>query len=196
MEKPAPTDHDVHELIRNRWSPRAFSQKAVTEEAIRSLFEAARWAPSSFNEQPWRFLVARAQDPQKYERMLSCLVEKNQQWAKLAPVLAISVARTLFARNDKPNRHALYDVGQATAQLALQAMALGLYVHQMAGFSSERTRELYAIPDDCEPVAALAIGYPGDLSVLPKDFLESERRERSRRGQDEIVFDDAWKNPL
>ncbi len=168
----------------------------VPEEALRSLFEAARWAPSCFNEQPWRFLVARRTDPEAHEKLLSCLSEGNQRWAKQAPVLALSVARTTFTRNGKPNRHAFHDVGLAVAQLTLQATTTGLVVHQMAGFDPERARRLHAIPEGFEPVAVLAIGYPGEPDDLPEDLRERERAARSRRPQREFVFTGSWGAPL
>jgi nitroreductase len=196
MKKTAPTDHEVHDLIRDRWSPRAFSSKPVGDRELRSMLESARWAPSCFNEQPWRFLVARQEDEAEFGRLLSCLTEKNQRWAKNAPLLMLSVASKQFERSGKPNRHALHDVGLAAAQLTLQATALGLRVHQMAGFSQERARELYAIPEDFEPVAAIAIGYPGDPKDLSEDLRERELSGRSRHPQDEFVFAGTWGKPL
>jgi nitroreductase len=196
MKKPAPTDHEIHELIRERWSPRAFSSKALDERDLRSLLEAARWAASCFNEQPWRLIVARRDNEAEFNRLLSCLNEKNQRWAQSAAVLMISVASKTFAHSGKPNRHALHDVGLAAAQLTLQATAIGVGVHQMAGFSVERARELYAIPEDFEPVAAIAIGHPGNLDDLPEDLRKRERASRARRSQAEFVFTEAWGKPL
>lgn len=196
MEKPAPTHHDVHELIRTRWSPRAFSGEPVSDAALRSVLEASRWAPSCFNEQPWRFIVARREDHAEFDRLLSCLSESNQRWAKNAAVLMISVAAKTFARNGKPNRHALHDVGLAAAQLTLQATALGLAVHQMAGFSTERARELFAIPELFEPVAAIALGYSGSPDALPDDLRERELAGRSRKPQRDFVFSGNWEAPL
>jgi nitroreductase len=195
MTKAAPTEHDVHPLIRDRWSPRAFSGKPIEDAKLRSLLEAARWAASCFNEQPWRFIVAKREDGAAFEKLLSCLGEKNQTWAKHAGVLMISVARNTFTRNDKPNRHARHDVGLAVSQLTLQATALGLGVHQMAGFSSDRARELYAIPEGYDPVAAIAIGEVADPSTLPDDLEKRERAERSRRPQSELVFAGTWGEP-
>ncbi len=134
MEKPAATEFPVHDLIRNRWSPRAFSDKPVPLDVLRSLFEAARWAASSSNEQPWAFLVATKDDPENSAKMLSVLVEFNAGWAKHAPVLALAVAELAFHHNGNPNRNAFYDVGAASAQLTLEANSRGLFVHQMAGY--------------------------------------------------------------
>jgi len=191
MHKPAPTDYPVHKLIRERWSPRAFANTSVPQNVLRSLFEAARWAPSSNNEQPWHYLVATKDEPEEFGKLLACLVEKNQSWAKHAPVLMLSVATTTFVRNGKPNRHALYDTGQAAACLTVQATALGLFVHQMAGFSVEKARETYHIPENAEPVAAMAIGYLGDANSLASDLRERELALTPRKPIGEFVFSGA-----
>jgi len=196
MNKPAPVDHDIHPLLRERWSPRAFSDKPINDETLRSLFEAARWAPSCFNEQPWRFLVARREAEQEFQLMLSCLNETNQLWAAHGRLLVVTVAATNFARNGSPNRHAWHDVGLAVAQLTLQATAHGLAVHQMAGFSSERARELYGVPDGFDPVSALVIGYPGDPDTLQGPLKERELSARVRKDQSESVFAKAWGRAL
>jgi len=196
VKKPAATDHEVHELIRDRWSPRAFSSEPVSDADLHSMLEAARWAASCFNEQPWRFLVARRDDEAEFARLLSCLVASNRSWAKGASALLLTVASTKLAHNDQPNRHALHDVGLATAQLSLQATALGLVVHPMAGFSAERARELYAIPEDFECVAAIALGHPADLSELSEDVRMREMAERLRRPQAEFAFTGTWGAPL
>lgn len=196
MEKPAPTEHEVYELIRRRWSPRAFSRAPIADATLRSLFEAARWAASCFNEQPWRFIVARREDDAAFARLASCLTESNQRWAESAAVLMLSLASRTFARNGEPNRHALHDVGLAAAQLTLQATALGLAVHQMAGFSSQRARELLAVPEAFEPVAMIAVGYPGDPDQLPEDLRQRELGGRLRRPQAEFVFSGTWGTPL
>jgi hypothetical protein len=133
MQKPAPAQHQVHELIQHRWSPRAFSDQPVPAGVLRSLFEAARWAPSSSNEQPWAFLVTTTGDKENHAKMLSTLVEFNQGWAKHAPVLAIAVSELAFAQTGKPNRNAFYDTGAAMANLSAEATSRGLFVHQMAG---------------------------------------------------------------
>jgi nitroreductase len=196
MDKLAPVDHRIELLIRKRWSPRAFSDRALDMATLRSLLEAARWAASCRNEQPWRFIVAQRQEAREFVRLLSCLDDKNQQWAKRAAVLMLSVAHSAFTHNGKPNRHALHDVGLAVAQLTLQATALGLVVHQMAGFSVQRARETYSILPDFEPAAVIAIGYPGDPNGLPVDLRERENADRSRRPQAEFVFAKTWGQPL
>jgi nitroreductase len=192
MQKPAVTDWPVHELIKNRWSPRAFADTSVAPEALRSAFEAARWAPSSNNEQPWAFLVATKDDPPNFAKMLAILVEFNASWAKQAPVLALSVAHMKTQRDGKPNRVALHDVGSATSQLTFEANGRGLLVHQMAGFDAQKAREAFAIPADWEPVAAMAIGYPGDPESLPETLRERELAPRLRKPLNEFVMTGTW----
>ena len=174
MEKPAETQYPIHDLLRRRWSPRAFSDRRVDPAIMRSLLEAARWAPSSYNEQPWSFIVATKDDTAEFSRLLSCLVEGNIQWAQHAPVLMVSVARLTFEDDGKPNRHAFHDVGLAVANLIVQATALGLVVHQMAGIFPDKIRELYGIPEGYEAVAGIALGYPGDPQSLPEELRKRE----------------------
>jgi len=192
MQKAAVTDHPVHELIRNRWSPRAFSDKPVEPAVLGSLFEAARWAASSFNDQPWAYLVATKEDPESFRKMLGVLVEFNQDWAKNAPVLAISVARRNFAHNGTPNRNALYDTGAATALLSVEATARGLAVHQMAGFDAEKARQTFAIPEEWEPIAAIALGYRGTPDSLSPKLKERELAPRTRKPIREFVMTGSW----
>jgi nitroreductase len=192
MEKPASTDHPIHRLLQNRWSPRAFSEKTVDADLIRSLLEAARWAPSSFNEQPWYFIVATIDEPTEHNRLLACLAEANRQWARKIPVLMLSVAKLSFERNGNPNRHALHDVGMALENLAIQATAMHLHVHPMAGFDVEKARETYRIPAGYDPVTAIAIGYTGDSLSLPDDLRVKELAPRERRPLDTFVFSGAW----
>jgi nitroreductase len=191
MQKPASTEAPIHELIRARWSPRAFSEKSVPAEILRSLFEAARWAPSSNNEQPWAYLVATKEDPENFAEMLGVLVEFNADWAKQAPVLALSLAH-LKTRDGKPNRVALHDVGSASGQLTFEANSRGLFVHQMAGFHGEKARETFGIPADWEPVAAMAIGYPGNPDSLPQKLRERELAPRTRKPLKEFVMTGTW----
>jgi nitroreductase len=192
MEKLAVTDYPIEDILRRRWSPRAFSDRMVEREKLRNLFEAARWAASSFNEQPWYFIVATKQNIEQYTILLDCLVEKNQQWARLAPVLMVSVAKLSFVKTGKPNRHAFHDVGLAMGNLIVQATAMDLFVHQMAGIVSEKVREAYGIPDNYEPVAGVALGYPADVDVLPEPFREQELAPRKRKPIESFVFQRAW----
>ena len=195
VQKPAPTDVSLHELIRHRWSPRAFADTNVDPEVLLSLFEAARWAPSSNNEQPWAYLVATKDDPENFAKMLSTLVEFNQGWAKNAPVLAMSVAHLKFARDGKPNAVAQHDVGSATSQLTLEANSRGVLVHQMAGFDADKARQVFRIPDDWQPMAAIAIGYPGDPASLPQPLRDRELGPRSRKPLTELVMSGTWGRP-
>jgi nitroreductase len=192
VEKPAETTNPVHDLIKRRWSPRSFADKAVESAVLRSLLEAARWAPSSNNEQPWFYIVATKEEPAEFERLLNCLVESNQTWARHAPVLMLSVARLVFNKNGQLNRHALHDVGQAAAHLALEATARGLGVHQMAGILPEKARELFAIPAGFEVVAGMAVGYPGDPEALPEKLKEREVAPRFRKPLVSFVFAGKW----
>lgn len=192
LQKPADTSAPVHELIRHRWSPRAFDSRPVESEKLRSLFEAARWAASSYNAQPWFFIVGMKDDPANYQKILDSFVEFNQGWAKGAPVIALSVARMKFEHNGTPNNHAFHDVGQAAANLALQATALGLQVHQMAGILRDKAREIFTIPEGYEAVAGFAIGYPGNSAVLPDKLREQEEAPRSRKPLDSFVFTGKW----
>ena len=192
MDKLAPVDHPIEEILRRRWSPRAFADRIVEREKLQSLFEAARWAASSFNEQPWSFIVATKEKPDEFAALLGCLAEKNQQWAQLAPVLMVSVAKLNFEKTGKPNRHAFHDVGMAISNLIVQATTFGLYVHQMAGFSVDKVRETYGVPEGFEPVAAIAVGYPDDPNVLPEPFRQQETGPRQRKPIDSFVFEAKW----
>jgi nitroreductase len=192
MQKPAPTEVPVHDLIRNRWSPRAFADKPIPPEVLRSLFEAARWAPSSNNEQPWAYIVATRDDKENFEKMLSVLVEFNAIWAKSAPVLALAIAELAFAKNNAPNRNAQYDTGAATALLSVEATARGLAVHQMAGFDPQKGRQVFEIPAGWEPIAAIAIGYPGDPESLPQPLRDRELAPRIRKPLSEFVMTGRW----
>lgn len=184
----ATTAFPIEPLLAQRWSPRAFAARPVTRATLGSLFEAARWAPSCYNEQPWRFVFAQKADEEAFARLGSCLVDANR-WALAAPVLMLSVAKTTFTRNDKPNRHAWHDVGLAAENLVVQAQALGLAVHQMAGFDVAKAREVLAIPSGFEPVAMVALGYPGDPDQLSDELRQREQAPRTRNALDEMAFE-------
>ena len=192
MEKPAETKYPIEEILKRRWSPRAFSDRPVEPEKLQSLFEAARWAPSCFNEQPWAFIVATKSQPQEHANLLACLVEGNQKWAIDAPVLMVSVAKLNFDKTGKPNRHAFHDVGLAMGNMLVQATALGLFVHQMGGFSPEKVRAIYGVPEGFEPVAAIAIGYGLAADELPEAFREFALGARSRKPVSDFVFEGHW----
>lgn len=192
MDRTAPTDHPVHDLITRRHSPRAFTEQAVTPAQLLSLLEAARWAASCSNEQPWRYIVAQRSERDAFDRLLGCLIEFNRTWCQNAQVLMLSVAATGFARNGTSNAHAWHDVGQASATMAIQAEAMGLQIHQMAGFDPDKARQAFAIPAAFEPVAAIAIGYPGDPDSLPAPLAERERAPRQRRSVAEFIHGGTW----
>lgn len=186
----APTDVAIEPLIAARWSPRAIAERPVAPEKLKVLFEAARWAPSSFNEQPWRFLVATTREPDWLARLRGYLMSGNA-WATRAPVLVVSAYRTHFTRNDEPNRVAFRDLGAAEENLVLQAYAGGLVAHQMAGFESERLRD-ELLPDGFEVGSMTALGYPGDIDDLDEKLRERELRPRQRKPLDELVFGEEW----
>jgi len=190
--KKASPDHPIHELFVNRWSPYAFSDQPVPGEDLRALFEAARWSASNFNEQPWRYIVATRKDPEEFERLLSCLDELNQPWAKTAPVLALGCAALKFARNGQPNTTAEHDLGAASTYLSMEATNRGLSVHQMAGILPDQAREVYRIPDGFRPLTALAIGYVGNPNTLPEKYKEVDLRPRQRKSLSEFVFGGQW----
>lgn len=177
--------------IAKRWSPRAFTEREPSQDELASVFEAARWAPSCFNDQPWSYIVARRSDGEAYEHALAGLVESNRKWAVNAPVLGFSLARPTFAQNGKPNRHAWHDVGAASAMLSIQAASIGMMVHQMAGILPDVVRERFGLGDELEVVAGLAIGWPGDPESLPEPYRSRELAERTRKGLDEVLISAA-----
>lgn len=195
MTKKAKPDHPILDVIANRWSPYGFDQKPVPAEDMRSVFEAARWAASSFNEQPWRYIVASRDDTEEFERLLSCLVETNQAWASSVQVLALGVAKLEFTHNGKTNAAAIHDLGQASASLSLEATSRGLSVHQMGGILPDRARELYGVPEGYQVVTALAFGYAADPDSLPEGIKKRDTTPRDRKPLNEIVFGGKWERP-
>lgn len=193
--KEAKLDHPIEGLLARRWSPCAFAERDVAADDLAGILEAARWAPSAYNEQPWRYLLARRSDPEAFAKLLSCLVEGNQVWAKHAPVLLIGIAITTFARNGKPNRAAAHDLGLAAGNICVEATARGLFVHQMIGIVPERVRELYGLPEEAEPLTAIAIGHLGEGSDLPPPLQQRDRSPRARRPVTEFVFEGSWERP-
>ncbi len=194
QHKPANTAVKIHDLIQNRWSPRAFDpNKAVNHDDLLALLEAARWAASCFNDQPWRFVVCdKVTDEAAWQRAFGVLVEKNRQWAKNAPVLILAVAMEDFNHNGKANRWAMYDTGAASAGLCLQATALGLVVHQMGGFDADLAREAFQLPVNCQPMAMMAVGYQADVGILDDDFKSAELAERTRAALKERFYAGTW----
>ncbi|HVF90561.1 MAG TPA: nitroreductase family protein [Blastocatellia bacterium] len=196
-EKPAESTYPLDDVIARRWSPRLFDEgRGVEREKVLALLEAARWGPSCFNEQPWRYLVFDESDAGALDRARACLAEGNA-WALKAPVLMISVARDNFAYNEKLNRTAQHDVGLASENLVLQAVDLGLAAHQMAGFDVERARKEFNVPEGYTVLAMIAVGYPyrGDLDALPETLRSRELAERQRRPLGEIAFSGTWDAP-
>ena len=193
---PAETKYPIQQVLAARWSPYAFAERSVSQADLRSLFEAARWAPSSYNEQPWSYIVASKENAAEFARLLSCLVEGNQAWAKAAPVLALGCTNLKFKLNGKPNAAAQHDLGLASGTLLVEATSRGLVVHQMIGILPDRARELYQIPADIQPLTGLAIGYEGDINKLPENIRERDRARRGRKSQAEFVFTGKWGTAL
>ncbi len=183
---------NIIDPIRERKSIRAFADKPIEEKKIQQLFEAARWAASCFNEQPWRFIYATKENETAYSDIFSTINEFNQSWAKNASLLMIAIAKKSFSMNDKPNKHAWYDTGAAVANLSIQATNLGLYVHQMAGFFPDKAKEILNIPEGYEAIAAIAVGYQGDASILSENLQAKESATRSRKAISEIAFEGKW----
>ena len=195
MSKHAFPDHPVHEFIASRWSPYAFSRRPIPREDLLAIFEAARWAASSFNEQPWRYLVANRDRTEEFEQILSCLLVGNQTWARAAPTLALGCIRRTFSRNGRPNRVAQHDLGLASASLTFEATSRGVYVHQMAGILPDKAREVFAIPDAFECVTGLALGYRAESGTGPRELHARDERPRTRRPLNEFVFGISWGKP-
>ncbi len=179
--------YPIHENIKRRWSPRAFANKAIEDETIFSLLEAARWAPSSFNEQPWRFIYA-TKGSQDYDKILSSINEFNRSWASKAPVLIVGLAKHTFSQNEKVNRHAWYDLGAAIAHLTFEATSRDIYLHQMAGFSPEAISSSFNVDEDLNPVVALALGYLGEADQLPEKLAERELMPQQRKSLKELII--------
>jgi nitroreductase len=188
----AATDYPINDLIAARWSPYSFADRSVSDEDLKSLFEAARWSPSCFNEQPWTYIVAKKEDTEEFDRLVSCLVEVNQVWARQASALVLGITRLNFARNNQPNSAAIHDLGGATSNLVLEATARGLSTHQMIGIQPDKARELYSVPEGYEPLTAVAIGYAGDPNKLPEALRPRDRARRPRKPIAEFVFRGKW----
>ena len=193
--KKAAIDHPIQQVLAERWSPYGFKDRPVSEADLRSLFEAARWAASSYNEQPWNYLVATRENSQEFGRLLSCLVEANQAWAKAVPVLVLGVVSLQFAKNKKDNRAAVHDLGLAAGNLVVEATSRGLSVHQMIGILPDKAREVYHIPEHFEAWTALAIGYKADPAKLPDALKERDVAPRQRKPLNKFVFTGQWGKP-
>jgi len=193
--KQAPAANDkILPIFLHRWSPRSFADRAVNPADLMTIFEAVRWTASSSNEQPWRYFVG-ARGSETYQKIFQSLGESNQAWARSAPVLILNVARNTFSRNDSPNASALYDLGASAATMCYQAIALGIFTHQMAGYDRDVARRLFGVPDDYIFGAATAMGYLGEPSALPSDrYITQETAPRQRKGLNEFVLS-AWGVP-
>ena len=186
-------DKAVDPNIRNRWSPHAFSNKKIGSQLLAVLFEAARSSPSCMNEQPWRFLYFEKDNSIEYQNMLDCLVAQNRKWANKAPVLILGVYKKNFTDGSTMNNHGSYDLGQAVANLTIQALIKNLYLHQMAGFDHVKAQKVFQIPEDYSPHVSIALGYLADASTLSSQTLrERELIVSSRKKTSEIVFNKKW----
>lgn len=186
---------EIHDLLARRRSTRAFSHQPIEPSKIMRLFEAARWSPSSNNEQPWYFIAATREDHSAYSALLESLTERNRRWASNAPVLVLALAQSTYSRSGQPYRHAWYDLGQSVALLSVQAIALGLSVHEMGGFDPEKFKELYPIPEGFDPVVIFAVGYADTPDSLPEDLRKREKAPRTRKPLESFVFTEQWGKP-
>jgi nitroreductase len=193
MKKLATNEFPILDVLKERWSPRAYADRPIDPDKVWSLLEAARWSPSGGNEQPWSFIVAFRGDA-GFDKIVAALSGNNQKWAPQAPVLIVSIAK-LTRSSGAPNRHAYYDVGQAVAHLTVQAGAMGLHTHQIGGFDVEQIRQAFGIPDGYDPVTITAVGEFGDLDQLPDDLRQRESGERVRKPFEEIVFSERFGQP-
>jgi nitroreductase len=195
MQKPADNQFAIHDLLKNRWSPRAFSRELVPTNAVASLFEAARWSPSAGNRQPWAFVAITLDDAETHQKLVETMTGRNPLWAKNVPLLIVTLAH-LNPEKPESHRFAYYDLGQAVAHLSVQAVALGLHAHQMGGFDRVKARELLAIPDDYELMTIIAVGYAGSIDDLREDLRENELAGRTRKPLEEIVYHEHWNRVL
>lgn len=198
MHKPANTQVPINETIANRWSGRAYDASLeVSHAQIIALLEAARWAPSCFGDQPWRFIVwNKNTDAKAWQQAFDCLAASNQTWVKDAPVLMLVCADTLFNHNQQPNRWAQYDTGAAAENVCLQASSMGLMVHQLGGFNADIASAAFAIPAQFVPMAMLSIGHAADITTLEGDILTRETAARSRRALNELFYAGSWGNAI
>ncbi len=191
MEKHANTNHELHPELKKRWSPRAFSDKKVEKEKLQRIFEAARWAPSASNEQPWYFIVGEAGD-ETYKKIFDTLVEFNQLWVKTAPLVVLAIGKISSEKSGKENGWYKYDVGQAVAHLTFQATLEGLWVHQMGGYDAQKAGEVFEVPEGYEVVSAFTLGYMGDYKVLHPNLQKMEVADRERKNTDDFIFSNKF----
>lgn len=198
MKKPATTQVAIHEIIANRWSGRAYDpNKPVTREQVLALLEAARWAPSCYGDQPWRFVVwNKADDAAGWQAAFDTIMSGNQDWVKDAPLLVLACADTLFNHNGQPNRFAQYDTGAAVENLCLQAEAMGLMAHQMGGYDADKARAAFGVPAQYTLMAMISVGYPTDPASFSAEAKERETAPRKRRELGELFFAGSWARPI
>jgi nitroreductase len=185
----------ILEIIQERWSPYSFSSNPVEEYKMKAMLEAASYAPSCNNEQPWMFVYTTRQNSEVFDNYLGFMVDSNRVWAKHAYALIISMARTKFSYNSKPNRFAFHDTGMAVANLLIQALTMDIYVHQMGGFSVEKVKEYFKLNTDIEPVAMMAVGYIGDGISLTSELLKRDEKRRPRKSVNEFAFKNSLSDP-
>lgn len=174
-------DYPIDELLKKRWSTRAFDSKTLTNEQVLTLFEAARWSASCMNEQPWRFIWSLKDGSDKYNKLLECLTPKNLEWVTTAPLVILTVIHKVYAANGKPNDWAAHDLGLAIGNLTTQASAMDIFVHSMAGFDKAKAIELFSIPENYEPMTMIAVGYLGDPAILSEFNQKREAELQSRK---------------
>lgn len=198
MNKTTPTIAPVSDFIEKRWSPRSFdANKRISEKDIQSIFEAARWAPSCFNDQPWKFIVAdRFQNEDAWNKMLACINDWNQGWAKSCPVLSIILHDTQFDRNGKHNKWGPYDTGAAAVSLMYQAIELGIHSHQMGGFHEDKIYDSYKIPDRYKAISVIAFGYHDQDGPADNEYKETDKKARERKNPNDSFFMNEWGKPL
>lgn len=195
MRKPAFTEVGILPALAERWSPCAISPEPVPEEALKAMFEAARWAPSAYNEQPWRWVIATSEDPVWHAQLAALIMPGNRVWAERAPVLILTAAKERYSHNGQSNPYAWHDLGMATAQLSAEATARGLVVHQMAGFFADAARAQLQIPPEYTPVSMLAVGFPGRVEELPENLRPRDLAPRKRKEIQDLVFNGRWPLP-
>jgi nitroreductase len=181
-------DYTIDEILQKRWSPRSFADKPLTDEQVYKLLEAARWSASFNNTQPWYFVWSHNDGSELYEKLFTCLTPRNQEWVKLAPVLMMTFTNTVFEINGQPNPWAKHDLGLAMGNLTTQASLMDIFIHHMAGFSMEKVKELFVIPENIEPVTMVAIGYLGDIHQLSEFNQKRENEIQSRKPLTELLL--------
>lgn len=198
FDKKAETSVPINDLLARRWSGRAYDpDKNVSEKQIMALFEAARWSPSCYGDQPWRYIVcSKKTNEQAWDNAFTCLSEGNQSWARNAPVLLIAIADSILSKNGNPNRWAQYDTGAATMSLCVQATELGLMVHQMGGFDAKKARNMFSIPDQFTPMAMMTVGYQMAIEEINDEIREREFSQRQRNPLEMNFFNGTWGEPV